>query len=92
MRGIVIIGIIVAVLAGILYLHYGTVEPCGIMRARLRAETVRQGGAFGGLLASVATDSVIDAAISTEYNEPISPGLCIGVIFGKKPPPIQTGR
>ena len=92
MRYVVVIGILVALVAGALYLRYGAVDPCGIMRARLRAETARKGGAFGGLLASVATDGVIDAAIAAEYNEPISPGLCIGVIFGKQPPSPQTAK
>ena len=69
----------------LLYFNYGTVEPCGILRQRIRNEASRQAGSFSGLLASVTPDSVINAMISAQYNRPVTPWLCVNVLLHPEP-------
>jgi hypothetical protein len=77
----------VLVLAGatllILLLKFGTIDPCGILRAQIRQEAARQGGF--GVVASALPDSVIDGIIAAQYG-PLSPGRCIVLAFEGAPP------
>jgi hypothetical protein len=87
MRLLAILGLLIAVGAGITYLNYGTVEPCGVLRERMRHRTARDGGNLGGFLASVTPDNVIDGIIAAQYNKPVTPLLCIGILLGTEPAP-----
>ena len=60
-----------------IYLRYGTVSPCGIVRVQAR-EATRQEGGPAGALASVVPDSVIDSYLLTNYHE-LNPGRCIAI-------------
>lgn len=92
MRALAIAAILLGVVCVIVYFHYGTIEPCGVMRAKIRAQTIHDGGNFGGLLNSVLSDGVIDAAMSAQYNKPVTPGFCLGVLFGSEKPPPRNSR
>jgi hypothetical protein len=76
----------------IVALKFGTIDPCGILRAQIRQEAAHKGGF--GIVASALPDGVIDAMIATQYG-PLSPGRCIAVAFaGASPqapaaPPVQ---
>jgi hypothetical protein len=59
----------------ILLLKFGTVSPCGILRAEVRQEATSAGG-FGGFLASALPDAVIDELLAAQYGA-LSPGRCI---------------
>jgi hypothetical protein len=85
MRALGIIACVIFGAAGLLYLNYGTVEPCGILRQRIRQQTSRQAGTFGGFLASVTPDSVIDGLVSAQYNRPVTPWLCVNVLLHPEP-------
>ena len=66
----------------IVVLKFGTIDPCGIMRAQIRQEAARQGG-FGAVVAALP-DGVIDGIIAGEYG-PLSPGRCIALALGAAP-------
>jgi hypothetical protein len=71
-----IVALIVLVGAGLLILTmvFGTVTPCGILRAELRNEATREGGF--GLILSALPDGAIDALLATQFG-PLSPGRCL---------------
>lgn len=75
--------------AGTVYNNYGTLEPCGILRENLRRQTIRAGGDFGGFLAAVIPDSALNAFIAAQYNRPVTPMVCIGILLGADRPPTQ---
>jgi hypothetical protein len=87
MRLIQLLVLALIVAAGIVYMRYGTVEPCGIVREKLRRQATTQGGGLGGLLATVTPDSVINGMLSAQYNRPVTPGLCVGILIGTEEPP-----
>jgi hypothetical protein len=62
-------------------MNYGTVEPCGILRERIRQQATSQSNSFGGFLASVLPDSVINGVIEAKYNRPVTPWLCINLLL-----------
>lgn len=66
----------------IIVLKFGTIDPCGVMRAQIRQEAARQGG-FGAVAAALP-DGVIDGIIADQYG-PLSPGRCIVLAFGAAP-------
>ncbi|HKT19996.1 MAG TPA: hypothetical protein VJR47_18230 [Stellaceae bacterium] len=88
MKRIVTLLVVLAVLgAGFLYLTYGTIEPCGILREKMRREAVREGGDLGGLLATAMPDTVLNAMISAQHdNEPVTPALCIRILVFEPTP------
>jgi hypothetical protein len=81
----VFIGFLVGVGVGILIvlLKFGTIDPCGILRAQIRQEAAREGG-LGGFLGSAMPDGVLDGLIAAQYN-PLSPGRCITLAFAGAP-------
>ena len=87
MRVIQILILLLVVAAGYVYMTYGTVEPCSIVRERLRRQAVAEGGNVGGLLANVTPDSVINGMLQAQYNRPVTPGLCVGILIGTEDPP-----
>jgi len=82
--------ILLAVLL-IVALKFGTVSPCGILRAQVRQEAARQGGM--GLLVSALPDSVLDALLASQFGS-LSPGRCIALAISGAPvqPPAQNVR
>jgi hypothetical protein len=66
----------------IVMLKFGTIDPCGIVRAQVRQEAAREGG-FGAV-ASALPDGVIDSIIAAQYG-PLSPGRCIALAFEGAP-------
>ena len=87
MRLIQILVVLIIVACGYVYMTYGTVEPCGIVREKLRRQAVAEGGNLGGLLANVTPDSVINGMLTAQYNRPVTPGLCVGILIGTEDPP-----
>jgi hypothetical protein len=77
----------------IVALKFGTIDPCGIVRAQVRQEAARQGGL--GVVASSLPDGVIDSIIVAQSG-PLSPGRCIALAFAGAPiqtpaaPPVQS--
>jgi hypothetical protein len=53
-------------------LKFGTINPCGIVRAQVRAESA---------LAAALPDGIIDAIIVAQHGA-LSPGRCIEIAFG----------
>ena len=86
MRLLAIVVVLAAAVGVFAYFRYGTIAPCGMMRAKIRAQTAQEGGNIGGFLASVTPDGVIDAMIAAQYNKPVTPALCMSVLFGEQPP------
>lgn len=68
----------------VVLLKFGTIDPCGILRAELRQEAARAGGF--GVVASALFDGVINGMIAAQYG-PLSPGRCIALAFLGAPPP-----
>ena len=66
----------------IVWLKFGTVDPCGILRAEIRQEAAREGRL--AIVALAMPDSVIDAMIAAQYG-PLSPGRCIAIAFSGAP-------
>lgn len=66
----------------VVLLKFGTIDPCGIVRAEVRQEAERKGG-FGALAAALP-DGVIDSIIAAQYG-PLSPGRCIAIAFRGAP-------
>jgi hypothetical protein len=54
------------------FLKFGTINPCGIVRAQVRSESA---------LAAALPDGMIDAIIVTQHGA-LSPGRCIEIAFG----------
>jgi len=69
-RGIQAIGAIAAVIAAAVYLTFGTLSPCGVLRATIRE---RDG------LAAMLPDAIVDLGIAAQYG-PMSPRQCLSVL------------
>jgi hypothetical protein len=76
-----------ALLLMIVWLNFGTIDPCGVLRARLRQEAEREGG-FGAVVAALP-DGVVDSIIVAQYG-PLSPGRCIALAFAPATPRAQS--
>lgn len=68
----------------IVFGKFGTIDPCGILRAQIRQEAAREGG-FGGFLGAAMPDVVLDGIIAAKYGA-LSPGRCITLAFAGAPP------
>jgi hypothetical protein len=77
---------LVAITGAVLYLDYGTVAPCGILRERFRQQVVREGGQLGGFVATAMPDNVLDGLIASQYG-PLSPGHCVSLLVKGAPEP-----
>jgi hypothetical protein len=82
--GIVVALAILGVGAVILYLNYGTVAPCGILRERFRQQAIRDGGSFGGFVATALPDNVLDGMLAAQYGA-LTPGHCIDLLAHGEP-------
>ncbi len=78
-----VIGIL-SVAALVLYLDYGTVAPCGILRERIRQQAVREGGQLGSFVATAIPDNVLDGLIASQYGA-LTPGHCINLVVNGLP-------
>ncbi len=67
-----------------LLLKFGTLAPCGIVRAEVRQAATREGGF--GVVAGVLPDAVIDSIVAAQYG-PLSPSRCIVLAFHGTPLP-----
>lgn len=84
MRLAINIFVLLVVLTGIgsmlLYLNYGTVAPCSILRERIRQQAAREGGQFGTFIVTAIPDKVLDGLIAAQYGS-LSPGHCINLLI-----------
>lgn len=55
----------------VIYLAYGTLSPCGILREKVRQQDD---------LAALLPDSLVDAAIVAQYGR-LSPGRCMSILL-----------
>jgi hypothetical protein len=78
--------ILVVVAAGAVYFNYGTIEPCGVLREKMRRQATREGGNLGGFLATIMPDSMVNGLIAAQYNKPVGPALCISILIGSERP------
>jgi hypothetical protein len=72
---LLVVGVVAAAIGTAIYLYFGTLSPCGVLRER-----VRQADAF----AAVLPDSVIDVALAAQYGA-LSPGRCIACLSIRLP-------
>ena len=82
---VIVVGGVLAVVA----LKFGTVAPCGILRAEVRQEAARQGGF--ALVVSALPDAAIDALLEAQFG-PLSPGRCLQLAIAGPPIRPQTPR
>jgi hypothetical protein len=80
---------ILAVTAIVIYLDYGTVAPCGILRERIRQQVVSEGGQLGGFVATAMPDNVLDGLIAAQYGA-LSPRHCISLLVKGEPQPLRS--
>jgi hypothetical protein len=71
----------------VLALKFGTVAPCGILRAEVRQEAARQGGF--ALVVSALPDAAIDALLAAQFG-PLSPRRCLQLAIAGPPIRPQT--
>lgn len=69
-----------------LYLHYGTVAPCGMLRERVRQQVAREGGQLGSFVVTAMPDNVLDGLIAAQYGA-LSPGHCLNLLVNGLPEP-----
>lgn len=83
MRWVIAIALVIGLPSLIIIYNYGTLNPCGIVRAQIRQEAARSGG-FGGVVVSILSDTIIDGIV-TDIIGPLSPGRCLAVAFEGAP-------
>jgi hypothetical protein len=81
-HGLIALFILVGIGAAAAFLRFGTIEPCGIVRWIARDALAREGKELGGVISSLAPDSIIDATIATQYG-PLSPGSCVKILVAE---------
>jgi hypothetical protein len=74
------IGILAVLVAIPVYLNFGTLSPCGMLRQTVR----KQDG-----LASVLPDSIIDVFLASQYGE-LTPGRCIRLLLNYETAPVAN--
>lgn len=79
---LVVLAVVIGGGLAILTLKFGTVEPCGILRAEVRQEAAREGGF--ALVVSALPDTAIDALLAARFG-PLSPGRCIQLALSGPP-------
>jgi hypothetical protein len=78
----VLVGV-AAVGAGLIYYNFGTLSPCGMLRAHVRQ---RDG------LAAVLPDSIVDAFLAAQYGA-LTPSRCIAILANnQRPPPTKAAQ
>jgi hypothetical protein len=74
------LGIFAALVAGAVFVNYGTLSPCDALRETVR----RQDG-----LARILPDALITAAIETNAG-PLTPMKCVGLLLNKQGMPVAS--
>jgi hypothetical protein len=69
----------------VIVLEFGTADPCGILRIRLRQEAMRQGD-LGSAVAALMPDALIDAAVASQFGT-LTPGRCLALLVNPTPLP-----
>ena len=64
------------------WLSYGTLEPCGILRTKLRIE-MRRAATVGALMSRVMPDTYFDVVIAKKYGH-LTQGACLSLLFDPK--------
>jgi hypothetical protein len=72
------LGAIAILIAAVVYLNFGTLSPCGMLR-----QSVRQHDNS----ADVLPDMLVDAALEAQFGA-LSPGRCISILLNGQRPPI----
>jgi hypothetical protein len=67
-------------LVAVMWYQFGTIEPCGILRQRLRVQAASEPG-VRGIAASSAPDWVIDSFVRARYGA-LTPWRCVGILVG----------
>jgi hypothetical protein len=68
---------IVLIVVALIYFSFGTLSPCGMLRATIRKHDN---------LAAVLPDSVVDFALAAQYGD-LSPGRCVAILLGGESKP-----
>jgi hypothetical protein len=71
---------IVVLIGLVVYLSFGTLSPCGILRENVR----KHDG-----MAAILPDGLVDAALASQYGA-LSPGRCIGILLGDQRTPVAA--
>src|SRR5258708_36882262 len=74
------LGILAALVAGAVFVNYGTLSPCDALRETVR----RQDG-----LARILPDALITAAIEANAG-PLTPMKCVGLLLNKQSTPVAS--
>ena len=74
-------GAIAIALVG-MWFKFGTIDPCGILKEKLRQEAKHEGG-IAEALESVLPDAAVDAMITLRYGKQ-TPGVCLGALLNPK--------
>lgn len=76
-----IVAVLAAVLIGV-WFKFGTIDPCGILKEKLRQEAKHEGG-IAEALESLVPDTAVDAMITLRYGKQ-TPGVCLGALLNPK--------
>lgn len=79
MRVIWFFAFLLGLAAVLVYGNFGTIDPCGVLRARVRAEAVRS-GQFAGFIANAMPDNMLDALVAAQYGA-LSPAKCVALLL-----------
>lgn len=73
---------IIGIAAGVIYSRFGTLEPCGILRMRVREQATAQHG-VNAMLAAALPDEAVDALMAARYG-PLTPQRCISALIRRE--------
>jgi len=80
---LVIVAVVLGLGASAVWLTYGTLDACSIVRIQARQEAAREKGPSAAL-AALVPDSVVDAAVEAKYGER-NRGTCIKLLLQRQP-------
>lgn len=82
MRVVALLAIIIAIAAAAVYYRFGSVEPCGILRERVREQAAARRG-LNAVLVSALPDQAMDALMAAQYG-PLTPQRCLAVLMRRE--------
>jgi hypothetical protein len=71
---------LVALIGLVVYLSFGTLSPCGMLRENVRKHDS---------MAAVLPDGLVDAALAAQYGT-LSPGRCISILLNGNSTPVAA--
>lgn len=80
LRGMKTFLALVALIGLVVYLSFGTLSPCGMLRENVR----KHDG-----LAAILPDGLVDAGLAAQYGE-LSPGRCISILLNGQSTPVAA--